>query len=417
MADYTTFLPEKLLEQYKVKQTATTTLEKVLELFSQIMSGEVSSDFNFDEKLSEIINFWDAYKQTDLEKLKRVLDSQGISETIAEVNEDCNLGAKIWNERAYLMMVPSFNKMKGTLGALQNVLSLFDITLTIVPWYDPNFPPGSYEPCTVHVTAKIEYICTTVEFFTTIRDIIRTLLDVCAIMTQFNFSKEFKSTLTALEDLGGFPEKNFCSFFDWRNVKACCDLYGIFNGISVYYKCDHKRVDIFIKDPTLRFGLNNLITGYQEPIRYPIYRPNFVPAFGGGFVFGQVHGNILIYGNYTECPYDFLGLYSIRNGHFHWIFYAADSVGDEYYLELAVGGDPNIPEPGVVHENGSELDYGTENQLGLGEWDWAEVEDSTGSFYTIIVKLIDGTDPNTKALHYLEAGNKKSCGIWAKHSV
>jgi len=49
------------------------------------------------------------------------------------------------------------------------------------------------------------------------------------------------------------------------------------------------------------------------------------------------------------------------------------------------------------------MTQGTAGELGLGEWDYAEYDGND----TIIVKLSDGADPNTKADHYLEAGVKK----------
>ena len=42
-SDITTYLPAKLLEEYRERGTAETVLEKVLELFSQVISGQADA--------------------------------------------------------------------------------------------------------------------------------------------------------------------------------------------------------------------------------------------------------------------------------------------------------------------------------------------------------------------------------------
>ena len=72
----------------------------------------------------------------------------------------------------------------------------------------------------------------------------------------------------------------------------------------------------------------------------------------------------------------------------------------EYYLELAAGGDPLIPNP--IHdmqEDGTEMVVGNAGTLSPNEWD---VTDNDGLGYTTVyVRLLDDTDPDTKATGYI----------------
>lgn len=79
---------------------------------------------------------------------------------------------------------------------------------------------------------------------------------------------------------------------------------------------------------------------------------------------------------------------------------------DEYYLELAAGGDPGIPvEPLDILENSVAMTPGTVDSLAVGEWDWGD-SDSLG-YNTIYVRLSDGADPDGKADDYVQIQDNK----------
>lgn len=92
--------------------------------------------------------------------------------------------------------------------------------------------------------------------------------------------------------------------------------------------------------------------------------------------------------------------FSIRDSNYQWDL--SGSGTNEYYLQAAGGGNPNINSPGFVIENNARMTDGTVGSLAAGEWDWAD-NDALG-YTTVYVRLSDSTDPDGKAADYVEAG-------------
>lgn len=95
-----------------------------------------------------------------------------------------------------------------------------------------------------------------------------------------------------------------------------------------------------------------------------------------------------------------IGKFSIRSAAYKWTASAAGT--NEYYLELAAGGDPGISTPTPIYIDGSLAPTRAIGQLQAGEVAYGD-GDSLG-FRTVYVRLSDGTDPDTKATDYIEAG-------------
>lgn len=85
----------------------------------------------------------------------------------------------------------------------------------------------------------------------------------------------------------------------------------------------------------------------------------------------------------------------LTDGSYQWT--ATGNTG-EFYLEASGGGDPGFTEPQQVEENDSYLAKGTP-PLAAGEWAWG---DGGGGFNTVIVRLSDDADPDSKASGFVE---------------
>ncbi|MHC1727962.1 MAG: hypothetical protein AB9866_18495 [Syntrophobacteraceae bacterium] len=83
--------------------------------------------------------------------------------------------------------------------------------------------------------------------------------------------------------------------------------------------------------------------------------------------------------------------YSIRSVDYRWISTGAGT--NEYRCESAAGGNPGILNPERLFINGAKAARGQAGSLAPGQWDYS----SSGGFSTIIVRLPDGADPDTKA--------------------
>jgi hypothetical protein len=94
-----------------------------------------------------------------------------------------------------------------------------------------------------------------------------------------------------------------------------------------------------------------------------------------------------------------LSLLSLRSATYKWT--ASGSGTDEYYLEIAAGGDPGIVEPGRLIENGRRMTIGTVGSLTVSTWDWGD--NDTLGYNTVYVRLYGGTDPDSHAAGYVQS--------------
>jgi len=121
----------------------------------------------------------------------------------------------------------------------------------------------------------------------------------------------------------------------------------------------------------------------------------FEDASGIGiFLGGPTRGADIV-----DCYFESLGeTRSVRNTNWQWVL--SSSGTSEYYLQTAAAGNPDLPEPDAVLENSSAMVIGSVGSLAAGEWDWAD--NDTLGYKTIYVRLTDSTDPDAKAVDYLE---------------
>jgi hypothetical protein len=94
------------------------------------------------------------------------------------------------------------------------------------------------------------------------------------------------------------------------------------------------------------------------------------------------------------------GATSLRNTAWRWV--ASGSGTNEYYLELAAGGNPGFSEPATVYDFTTSLTNGTLGALTAGQWDYGD--NDTLGFSTIYVRLSDGADPDSRSANSVIAG-------------
>lgn len=107
---------------------------------------------------------------------------------------------------------------------------------------------------------------------------------------------------------------------------------------------------------------------------------------------------------YTPASTVYAGLSlarSVRNATYRWTASAGGT--NEYYLELAAGGNPNLggdPEHLIV--NNAVATVGTIGALAAGQWAYGN--NDTLGFNTVYLRLSDGSDPDSKSTDYVLAG-------------
>jgi hypothetical protein len=102
-------------------------------------------------------------------------------------------------------------------------------------------------------------------------------------------------------------------------------------------------------------------------------------------------GDYSLYTNWTAI--------SVRNSGYLWT--ASGSGTDEYYLRATGPVDPAIGgTPGGVYINGTLATSGSPGTLALGRWGYGD--NDTLGYSTIYVRLSDGTDPDSKAVDYVQ---------------
>lgn len=80
---------------------------------------------------------------------------------------------------------------------------------------------------------------------------------------------------------------------------------------------------------------------------------------------------------------------SLRSSKYKW---TVTGTAGEYYLELAGGGDPGIPDPYTLQLNGTTVVAGAAGSLAAGEWDYGA---SGAGFNTVIYRTSGTADPDT----------------------
>ncbi|MDH5182460.1 MAG: hypothetical protein OEX12_01100 [Gammaproteobacteria bacterium] len=91
----------------------------------------------------------------------------------------------------------------------------------------------------------------------------------------------------------------------------------------------------------------------------------------------------------------------VDSSRFRWVLSASGT--SEYYLQRDTGAlDPQVPKPYTLNENGTPMTGGSIGSLSAAEWGWGD-NDSLG-YSTIYARLVDSTDPDTKATGWLKPG-------------
>jgi len=111
--------------------------------------------------------------------------------------------------------------------------------------------------------------------------------------------------------------------------------------------------------------------------------------------------DLLVYDGTIVGP---VGATNIRSTVYRWI--SSPAQANEFYCELAAGGDPNVANvfadpsaTGGIYVGGTGATAGTVGSLAAGEWDWGN--NDTLGFNTIYVRLSDNSDPDAQASGYI----------------
>lgn len=91
-----------------------------------------------------------------------------------------------------------------------------------------------------------------------------------------------------------------------------------------------------------------------------------------------------------------MGGLNLRSSAYQWTSTGGGTA--EYACYLAGGASAGLSEPDALYINGSLATPGTANSLAAGEWDFA------GLPATVVVRLSDDTDPDTKSVGYIVTG-------------
>lgn len=105
----------------------------------------------------------------------------------------------------------------------------------------------------------------------------------------------------------------------------------------------------------------------------------------------------LVFDNNAVLDTDF-GI--VESGTYQWTLSASGT--SEYYLEANGGGDPSINQPDKVFENDIFV-VSIANAGGLNAREWSWDDNDTLGYNTVYIRLLDSTDPDSKADDWVEA--------------
>lgn len=107
--------------------------------------------------------------------------------------------------------------------------------------------------------------------------------------------------------------------------------------------------------------------------------------------------------NSTSTTFELTELEDIRtdllDGTYRWT--ASGSGTNEYYMELAAGGDPSVSQPDYLKENATLISTAVLGSLTAGTWNYGD--NDTLGYSTIYIRMSDNSDPDTKPSGYVES--------------
>lgn len=89
---------------------------------------------------------------------------------------------------------------------------------------------------------------------------------------------------------------------------------------------------------------------------------------------------------------------SLRNASYTWTLSGSGTA--EYYLRTSGSADPGISTPGAIYGGGSAFSSGSLGSLATSRYGYGD--NDTLGYSTIYVRLADGTDPDSKALDFVQ---------------
>lgn len=124
--DLKKFLPEEYREDTE------NVINRVVNLLERFLEGEIDERWDFEEELNNIYGYWDLVRTEQVDKARKIIDSQGIADIIADEDDDETI-ARI------LYALPHIYTSKGTYRMFRYVLSLTGMDADIIPWYDDRY--------------------------------------------------------------------------------------------------------------------------------------------------------------------------------------------------------------------------------------------------------------------------------------
>ena len=155
--------------------------------------------------------------------------------------------------------------------------------------------------------------------------------------------------------------------------------------------------------PTSLRNVNNR-QGYDGDVAYTLATEYPIKFLGNGspFTLDNVYtrGSIYVSGFVPVTATGITFDTNIRNGRYVWT--ASGSGTNEYYLSVIGGGSSGLAlEPVYIRSNEVRLVKGTLGSLAVDTWGWGD--NDTLGYNTVYIRLADGTDPDTKAVDYIQA--------------
>jgi len=272
---------------------------------------------DIEDDLLQLQNFWDSYQTNDISEFKAIKDGSMIVTNMESLTESLGQYISSSVEKAYLINLPNILKAKGTLTAFKNLFNFFNISIDIIPWYDPQYvstvtnnslgiDSNIRNGIIVKVGSK-NNIFIGQNTYNLILTILELLLDVCATIAYIEVYKDLGGEdLVLKESLLYEINNNLCDVYDW-GLNRLPNLYSIYKSPHMGYftgklKClpsqppdysglfgtqcppdpncpdsicykPSNLLDVYVQDPYIVVGnYNRILLEYEDgAIRLPIY--------------------------------------------------------------------------------------------------------------------------------------------------
>jgi len=173
-----------------------TLINKMIATFEDTLGGSALSDKEFLRSVDDLYEYWDVITKDSYDKVRTLLDPQEISNLVISEKES-QLGV-------FLYHIANIFATKGTKRSITWALSLLDVQVDFIRWYEPEFLllRPAVEECKTLIKVYVgNRTAVTDELLELVNKLVDFLIDICTVIVGWVYVKSFTDTMDLEDDV------------------------------------------------------------------------------------------------------------------------------------------------------------------------------------------------------------------------